>query len=248
MEMNSSLNLEQILNFRRSVRNFSKENLPDVEKVKHCVEMAALAPNSSNMQLWEFYHITDPELLKKMGDACLSQSAVTTAPQVVVFVVRQDLHRKRAKQVLNLVRDNIIRTSPAEKQQKRIKIQEIYYGKVIPFLYTRFFGVLGIFRKLLTSAISLFRPMTTFVSESEARIVAHKSCALAAQTFMIAMAAEGYDTCPLEGFDGRRVKKLLNLPHGAEVNMVIPCGIRNGNVGIWGDRLRIPFDEVYKKI
>jgi nitroreductase len=242
------MNLEEILNFRRSVRNFSKENLPEVEKVKHCLELAALAPNSSNMQLWEFYHITDPEMLKKMGEACLSQSAATTAPQVVVFVTRQDLYRKRAKQVIELTRNNILRNSPAEKQQKRIKIQELYYGKVMPFLYSRFFGLLGIFRKLLTSGISLFRPMTTFVSESDVRVVAHKSCGLAAQTFMIAMAAEGYDTCPLEGFDGRRVKKMLHLPCGAEVNMVIPCGIRNGNEGIWGDRIRLPFEEVYKHI
>lgn len=242
------MNLEEVLNFRRSVRNFSKIELPDVEKVKHCLELATLAPNSSNMQLWEFYHITDPKALKRMGEACLSQSAVTTAPQVVVFVTRQDLHRKRAKSVFAMTRDNILRNSPAEKQQKRIKIQQLYYGKVIPFLYSRFFGILGIFRKLLTVAISLFRPMTTFVSESDARVVAHKSCGLAAQTFMIAMAAEGYDTCPLEGFDSRRVKKILGLPMGAEVNMVIPCGIRNGNEGIWGDRIRLPFEEVYRKV
>jgi nitroreductase len=242
------MNLEDVLNFRRSVRNFSKENLPEVDKVKHCLELAALAPNSSNMQLWEFYHITDPEALKLVGEACLSQSAATTAPQVVVFVTRQDLHRKRAKQVFALTRDNILRNSPVEKLQNRIKIQKLYYGKVLPLLYSRFFGLLGVFRKLLSTAISLFRPMTTFVSESDVRVMAHKSCGLAAQTFMIAMAAEGYDTCPIEGFDGRRVKKILGLPYGAEINMVIPCGIRNGNKGIWGDRVRIPFDEVYKHI
>lgn len=242
------MNLEEVLNFRRSVRDFSSDTLPEVEKVKHCLELAALSPNSSNMQLWEFYHITDPEILKQMGEACLSQKAMTTAPQVVVFVARQDLYRKRSKQVFELTRHNILRTSPAEKQEKRIKIQKIYYGNILPFLYGRFFGLLGIFRKVLTMSISLFRPMTTFVSESDVRVVVHKSCGLAAQTFMIAMAAEGYDTCPLEGFDSRRVKKILNLPCGAEINMVIPCGIRNGNNGIWGDRQRIPFDEVYTHI
>jgi nitroreductase len=34
---------------------------------------------------------------------------------------------------------------------------------------------------------------------------------------MLAMSNEGYDTCPMEGFDSRRVKKILNLPFGAEV-------------------------------
>lgn len=242
------MNLEEVLNFRRSVRNYSQENLPDAERVKHCLEMAALSPNSSNMQLWEFYHVTDSDVLAQLSEACLGQSAATTAPQMVVFVTRQDLHRKRAKQVIALTRDNIKRNSPADRQEKRIKTQELYYGNVMPFLYTRFFGLLGIFRKLLTSGISLFRPMTTFVSESDVRAVVHKSCALAAQTFMIAMANEGYDTCPLEGFDARRAKKILKLPAKVEINMIIPCGIRNGEKGIWGDRVRIPFDEVYKHI
>jgi hypothetical protein len=29
--------------------------------------------------------------------------------------------------------------------------------------------------------------------------------------------------------------------------MVISCGIRDEK-GVWGDRMRIPFDEVYKKV
>ena len=90
--------------------------------------------------------------------------------------------------------------------------------------------------------------MFTDTSESDQRVVVHKSCALAAQTFMIAMANEGYDTCPLEGFDSRRIKRLLKLPLGAEINMIVSCGIRNGNKGVFGERFRLPFDEVYNEI
>ena len=50
------MNLEEVLNYRRSVRVFDKTKPLDPEKVKHCLELATLAPNSSNMQLWEFYH------------------------------------------------------------------------------------------------------------------------------------------------------------------------------------------------
>ena len=60
------MNLEEVLNFRRSVRNFAPDKALDTEKVKHCLELATLAPNSSNMQLWEFYHITEPEMLSKI--------------------------------------------------------------------------------------------------------------------------------------------------------------------------------------
>jgi hypothetical protein len=51
----------------------------------------------------------------------------------------------------------------------------------------------------------------------------------------------------MEGFDSRRMKRILKLPYGAEINMVVSCGIRDDK-GVWGDRMRIPFNEVYYKI
>ena len=242
------MNLQEVLEFRRSVRVYDEAQKIDTEVVKKCLALSTLAPSSSNMQLYEFYHITNPETLKKLSVACLDQTAASTAQELVVFVVRQDLYKKRSQEVLNFERENIRRNSPAERQEKRIKDREMYYGKIMPFLYARFFGILGFFRKLIAVPVSFFRPMVLQVSENDARIVAHKSCGLAAQTFMIAMANEEYDTCPMEGFDSKRVKNILNLPSGAEINMVISCGKRKGNEGIWGDRYRVPFDEVYKRI
>lgn len=242
------MNLEEVLNYRRSVRVFDKARPLDPEKVKHCLELATLAPNSSNMQLWEFYQVTEPGLMAKISKACLGQTAASTASEIVVFVTRQDLFRQRARFVLDFEKGNIRRNSPQERQRKRIRDREMYYGKLMPFLYARFYGILGLFRVLLANIIGLFRPIVREVSESDMRVVVNKSCALAAQTFMIAMANEGYDTCPLEGFDSKQIKKLLKLPHDAGVNMVIPCGIRDGNKGIWGERGRVPFDEVYHRL
>ena len=242
------MNLQEVLEFRRSVRVYDEAQKIDTQVVKKCLELSTLAPSSSNMQLYEFYHITNPEILKKLSVACLDQTAASTAQELVVFVVRQDLYKKRSQEVLSFERENIRRNSPAERQEKRIKDREMYYGKIMPFLYARFFGILGFFRKMIAVPVSFFRPMMLQVSENDARIVAHKSCGLAAQTFMIAMANEEYDTCPMEGFDSKRVKNILNLPSGAEINMIISCGKRKGNEGIWGERFRVPFDEVYKKI
>jgi len=242
------MSLQEILEYRRSVRYFDESKELDTEKVKRCIELATLAPNSSNMQLWEFYHVTDSEILKKISHACLDQNATKTAKQIVVFVTRRDLHRKRSKAILEFEKENIARYSPPEKQERRWKDRQIYYNRLMPFMYSRFFRLLGFFRKILATSISLFRPMVTSVSESDMRVVVHKTCGLAAQTFMMAMAEIGYDTCPLEGFDSRRVQKLLKLPCSAEINMVIPCGIRKGTRGIWGERFRVPFEEVYKNI
>ncbi len=240
------MDFKEIVNYRRSVRHFSDTPI-DAEKVKNSLELAVLAPNSSNMQLWAFYHIVNPEVLKKLSVACLNQSAATTAQQIVVFVTRQDLYQKRRKKMMSLETQNILKNSPEEKQGKRIKQWEMYYGKIMPFLYARFFGILGIVRKIVVNVIGIFRPITYQVSENDMRVVVHKTCALAAQTFMLAMANEGYDTCPMEGFDSRRVKNILELPMGAEINMIVSCGIRDKG-GVWGDRMRVPFDEVYQKI
>lgn len=242
------MNLSEVLHYRRSVRIFDKEKPLDSDKVKHCLALSTLAPNSSNMQLWEFYHITKPEVLEKVSYACLNQSATATANQIVVFVTRQDLHRKRAKFVLEFERVNITRYSPKDRQAKRIKDREVYYGSIMPFLYARFLRILGLVRVVFTQVVGLFRTITRQVSESDMRVVVHKSTALAAQTFMIAMANEGYDTCPIEGFDSKVLKKALKLSKGAEINMAVACGIRDGNKGIWGERCRVPFDEVYRKI
>jgi len=240
------MTFEEIVNYRRSVRLY-KDTPIDPQRVRHCLELASLSPNSSNMQMWEFYHITDPETLKKLSVACLSQQAATSAQQMVVFVTRQDLYKKRAKQLIELESQNVLKNSPKEKHEKRVKTWKMYYGYVMPLLYSRFLGIFGILRKLLVNIVGLFRPITYQVSEADARTVVHKTCALAAQTFMLAMAAEGYDTCPMEGLDSRRVKRMLKLPMGAEINMVISCGIR-AEGGVWGDRMRVPFDEVYKQI
>ena len=240
------MTLEKIINYRRSVRHY--KDLPiDSEKVKHCIELATLAPNSSNMQLWEFYHITNPEILKKLSIACLNQESATTAQQLVVFVTRQDLYRKRAKKMIELETQNVLKNSPKEKHDKRIKSWNMYYGYVMPFLYIRFLGILGIVRKIIVNIIGIFRTITYQVSENDMRVVVHKTCALAAQTFMLAMASESYDTCPMEGLDSRKVKRILKLPYGAQINMVVSCGIRDEK-GVWGDRMRIPFNEVYQRI
>ncbi|MDR2145688.1 MAG: nitroreductase family protein [Tannerella sp.] len=245
--MENEKRFSEIVNFRRSTRHYDNSKALDPEKVKSCIELATLAPNSSNMQLWEFYHVTDTGILQKLARAYHSQMAATTAQEMVVFVTRQDLFRKRARKMMELEIQNVLKNSQPQKHEKRIKRWRQYYGIVMPLLYARFFGVLGFIRKTVGILVGIFRPSMYQLSESDMRVVVHKTCGLAAQTFMLAMAETGYDTCPMEGFDSRMVKKILKLPFGAGINMVISCGIRKEG-GIWGDRMRIPFDEVYRRI
>lgn len=238
--------VSEAIAYRRSTRVYKDESI-DTEKVKQCLVNASLAPTSSNLQLWEFYHITNKETLGKMGAACLDQSAAKTAKQMVVVVARKDQWRKRAKANMNFLKKVYDKEGLSERDLKRKKMAMDYYGKLIPTLYTDFLGALGFIKYIVFQIMGLFKPTYRQARLSDMRIVAHKSAGLAAENFMISMAAIGYDTCPMEGSDTLRVKRILKLPWRAEINMIISCGIRDDK-GIYGPRFRVPFDEVYSEI
>ncbi|MDD6552187.1 MAG: nitroreductase family protein [Prevotellaceae bacterium] len=241
------MSLEEILQHRRAVRKYDPEKNLDPEKVKDCIRLATLAPTSSNMQLWEAYHVTDPEVLKEMAVACLNQGSARSCKEMVVFVTRQDKWKSHAKAVLEANIAEINANSPEDRKAHRIALQKQYYAKLMPLTYKRCFGLLGLFRCLVAQIAGLFRPVPRQESEAQMNTVVHKSCALAVQTFMLAMSEQGYDTCPLEGFDSLRVKKVLHLPHDCGINMVITCGYRAPG-GVRGERYRLPLDEFYHRI
>ena len=73
------------------------------------------------MQLWEFYHITSKETIAKIAPMCFNQNAAKTAQQLVVFVARKDLWRKRAKANLAFMdktfgKDNLKQNKVVEKK------------------------------------------------------------------------------------------------------------------------------------
>lgn len=234
--------VSEAIAYRRSVRVYDPEQPIETEVVKECIRQAILAPTSSNLQLWEFYHVTSAAAKKEMVSACLSQTASRTAQQFVVAVARKDKWKERAKANLDFLEEQF--SGQEKRDTKREKMAMNYYTKIIPTLYTDFLGIMGPIKRLLATLQGISKPMYRQVLSSDLDIVAQKSTALAAQNFMISMAANGYDTCPMEGFDSKRVKAILGLPSSAMINMVISCGVR-GKGGIYGPQFRIPFNQVY---
>ncbi|PHR69740.1 MAG: nitroreductase family protein [Lutibacter sp.] len=244
MKKNSSF--IDALNYRRSVRIYDKDIEIDSEIVKKCIKQATLAPNSSNMQLWEFYHITSKDTLSKLTKACLGQNSAATAKEMVVFVVRKDLWRKRVKTHRKNL-EKMYGEKPIKEYSSREKFAFTYYTKIMPFTYADFLGLFGYIKYAISWVTGFFKPSYRQLRTSDMRVVAHKTAGLAAQTFMLSMAAEGYDTCPMEGSDTLRIKKIIGLPYKSEINMVVSCGVRKPE-GVYGERFRIPFEDVYKRI
>jgi nitroreductase len=229
---------QEIVNFRRSNRVFDATKVPE-EVIQKSLERAILSPNSSNMQLWEFYWIKSEGELEKFIPLCLNQQAARTAQQMVVFVTRKDKWRERAKWNLSKIKGTLV-GEPNKLQKGGMD----YYSKVMPLLYMNDgLGIMSTVRRLISFFVGLRKPFFRTGGSSNQRIMVHKSCALAAQTFMLSIAAEGFHSCPMEGFDEKRVKRTLGLPRGAEINMIISVG-KGTEEGIWGPRFRVPNEEV----
>ena len=230
-----------LINKRRSVRKFSNESIPEVVITK-ALKTALLAANSSNLQPWEFYWVKDRNNKDDLIKACFSQNAAKTAKELIVAVSRIDTWKRNR----NLILENY------KEKGKLLPIVEKYYNNVIPLSYVHDrIGILGAVKKIMSlfiNFIGLFRPVPRGpIFRHDVFEIVTKTTALACQNFMMALVAQGYDSCPMEGFDHKRVKKILKLNSNSHVVMVIGAGKADPN-GIYGERFRIDDDLVIKVI
>jgi len=117
-----------------------------------------------------------------------------------------------------------------------------YFKKITPMIYsTGFLGVLAPFKWLFYNFRGIRKPTPREpMGRWGMTVWSHKSTALACAHFMLAMRAHGFDSCPMEGLDSKRVKRLLGLPRQAGITMAISAGKR-AEGGVFGDRFR--FDK-----
>lgn len=219
---------------RRSIRKFKPEAVPE-SVIQKAIEAAILAPNSSNLQTWDFFWVKSQDSKARLVEACLSQSAARTAAELVVVTADPALWRRSNPEVIRFV----------EKIQAP-KLVQLYYKKLVPWSYRwGFLNALAPLKWLAVNLPGMFRPMTRGPNTlGDLQEVAIKSAALASENFVLALAAQGFASCMMEGFDEPRVKRLLGLGSSARVVMVIGLGVE-GERGTWGPRFRIPTDQVF---
>lgn len=227
----------QAVEQRRSIRKFGDEPVPPAA-IQRALEMAVLAPNSSNAQTWDFYWAHSPEIKKNLAEACLNQSAAVTASDLVVVAA----NRKRWRR-------SIDRLVEFNKKVDAPRSVQAYYTDIVPRVYRhRFFNLHLPFKKIIFATIGFFRPVPRRpLSGRDVEELCVKSAALGAENFALAMTAQGYGTCMMEGFDERRVQKYLNLTRSDRIAMVIAVGTISQE-GKWGPRFRLPSEEVIHRL
>nr|WP_298172920.1 nitroreductase family protein [uncultured Pseudomonas sp.] len=213
---------------RRAVRRFTAETVPD-GVIRECLELAMLAPSSCNLQPWSFQVVRDPTLLQRLQQVCLDQSAAK-APLLIAVLAHSDRWKQACADVL--------RFWPEPSVPKAITH---FYGKTAPFQYDQgWLGWRGLFKRQLVRLMGLRRPvMRSPNSLQQMRLWAVKSTALAAQNLMLAFQSHGYSTCPMEGFDEKRLRQLLPIAKGALPIMLLAVGMP-AERAVYIPRLRFP--------
>ena len=224
---------------RRSVRKFSNESIPEDVIVK-ALKAGLLAANSSNLQPWEFFWVKDRKNKARLVEACFSQNAAKTAQELIVAVSRIDTWKRNRNLILNNYNKN---------GQIPVIVKQ-YYNRVIPLAYQHDrIGILGVIKKIISffvNIVGIFKPVPRGpIFRHDVFEIVTKTTALACQNFMMALVAQGYDSCPMEGFDQKRVKKILNLNSHSHVVMVLGVGKADPK-GIYGERFRIDDNLVIK--
>lgn len=220
-----------VINNRRSCRKYTDEPVP-ATVIEKAIDDALLAPNSSNMQLWKFYWVNSPDKKQQLAEACFNQSAAKTAQELVVIIADWSLWRANRQRMLEIL-----------KSQNAHPMVMKYYEKLVPMMYS--YGPLNLFgyvKALFTSVVGLFRAVPRGPNtRQDVAMVAVKSAALACENFMLSVVDQGYACCPMEGFDEKRVNKILGRSGcTSKVAMVISVGRADAS-GIYGDRVR--FDK-----
>ncbi len=222
---------------RRSIREFLPDPVP-ADVLERCLEAARMAPSTSNIQPWEYVIIRSPEARAEANGVCFNQRGTASAPLLVAVVAHMDTWKRTSRHILDTLEGRgILRKSQTQ-----------YWGRHVPIIYT--WGPLGLFgllKKAYGRLGSLLRPTPNLMNRSDVRAMIHKSTALSAATFMLALRAEGYDSCPMEGFDPWRAKRLLGLGRRAEVCMFLAVGKR-GPKAIWWERILVPRDWSVREI
>lgn len=235
----SAAEFRKVVENRRSIRVYDETPVPE-SVMRDCLDLALLAPNSSNLQPWEFYWVRSPEKKQRLVQYCFGQNAARTAAELVVAVARIDRIEANRKQMLELM-------SAGGATPPRWATD--YYGKLVRLAYAKGpFSLAAPFKWLAFSAVGLFRVMAREpLGKGDLQLWAAKTTALACENFMLAVSSHGFDTCPMEGLDSKRVKKLLGLPRSSVVVMAISVGKRKPE-GAYGARIRFPNEQFIREV
>ncbi len=213
--MSNSLSTSEAIRTRRAVRKFSSQKVQD-QLVYELLELSNRAPSGFNLQPWHFILVRDQELQGLLYHIALQQKQIIEAPLTVVFAANQNAWRDELPHIIKTsVEEGLISEEYAQFSAANVRSQ----------FRTGPFGLSGFAKRVMHPLRRLTRPLPDpLYTADEVKQYARAQTMIAASTFMIAASGAGLATSPIEGFDERRLKKLLAIPSHYSVPVIVSLG------------------------
>ncbi|WP_179638641.1 nitroreductase family protein [Tunturiibacter empetritectus] len=203
---------------RRAVRIFEPVEISE-ELREQIINAACHAPSSFNSQPYKFYWVQSAAKKALVAKLCLGQKPAETASALVVAVTDLGSLSATSQGQLEWMRKNNFSEEKIHAYERRAKVGRILF---MPGPFGVFAAIKRAFFRLLNLRMVIGMPP---LSRQDLFKWATKSTSLACQNLMIAAEALGMNTCPMEGFDTRRLSQYLSLSgRHHEIVMVIAIG------------------------
>lgn len=202
---------------RRAIRDFDGISIPE-DAMRALLAEAALAPSSGNLQPFQMHWLRDPGLKARVAKACNGQRAAISAPTLVAVAASPRIALRTANQQLANVEAS---TALPAKSKAHYRRQVRMFRRILGP------GSWAIWTPLVALA-GLVKPSLSLLPVGHVGVLgwAARNATFAAQTLMLAAAARGIDSCPMEGFSAPKIAGLLGLPRGTVIPVVIALGYR----------------------
>ncbi|EWM27486.1 nitroreductase-like protein [Nannochloropsis gaditana] len=208
----------QIVHSRFSNTHYASHKPVHISTLNELLRLTQRAPSSFNIQPFKLVVIRDPTLRDKVGHQAMlgaNGNRVRTAPVTVVFAADVESSRLMP-QVVALLRQ--AGTFP-EGFLKKIPFFANLFSTGYPFSLLRWCLYWG--KRVAMHVVGWFKAVPRL---ERPETWAVKNTMLAAMTFMLAASSHGLTTCPMEGFDARRLRHLLGLPTRYVLPVVVSLG------------------------
>jgi nitroreductase len=204
---------EKLVRARRAVRKFKSDPLPE-GTLDRLLDAARWAPSGYNLQPTHFVVITDPRIKARVRIACMGQRQIEEAPATVVFAGDR-----------RVVSNNFRKMMQHEEEAGALHPgYKASLEKFVPLAFKTGPAGIGWLWKATLPRLRRVAMPTPELPAIHRRFWLAKQVSLSAMVFMLAATAAGLGTCPMEGFDEARVRKILGIPAYMVLVVIIPVG------------------------
>ena len=212
-----------LISQRRAVKLFEPVEISK-DLRQQILDAARYAPSSFNLQPYRFFWVQSDAKRATVAKLCLSQKPAETASALIVAVADLKSLPVTSQAQLEWMRTSNLTAEKIRDYERKAKIGRILFK---PGPFGIFAAIKWALFRLLNLRMVIGMPP---LFQQDLFKWATKSTSLACQNLMIAAEALGMNTCPMEGFDNRRLSRYLHLSdRHHEIVMVIALGKKSSD-------------------